>query len=233
MAFIPQAPRSRHRPRGLILLAFAVMVAVAVGGVAYVAYLLWPRWPAAVAVDAPSLPITIGGVTFNVPPAAVRAPVQRRPGVQERVDLAFMWPSLQPPDPPAKTPNGAPAKPLDRLFVTVAASEAMPPLERVKTIYPRYATKEPESGPPGLAVLPFRADTPYQGEDLIYDAELPDRFLVRCSRGKPLTPGVCLHEQRIGSADVTVRFPRDWLENWRDVAGGIERLVASLRPHTG
>jgi hypothetical protein len=227
MASFPQATRPGHRPRGLILLAVAVMVAMAIGGAAYVAYVLWPRWPAAVGLDAPALPITIGGVTFNVPPAAIRVPVQRRPGVQERIDLAFVWPSLQPPEPAAKATSGS-AKPLDRLFVTIAASEAMPPLERIKTIYPRYAAKEPESGPQGLAVLPFRTDTPYQGEDLIYDAEVPQRFLLRCSRGKPLTPGVCLHEQRIGSADVTVRFPRDWLEHWRDVAAGIERLVASL-----
>jgi hypothetical protein len=230
MASIPQATRPGHRPRGLILLAVAVLVALALGGAAYVAYVLWPRWPAAVGVDAPSLPITIGGVTFNVPPAAIRAPVQRRPGVQERVDLAFVWPSLQPPEPTPKTAGSGGPKVLDRLFVTLAASEAMPPLERIKTIYPRYAAKDPESGPEGLAVLPFRNDTPYQGEDLIYDAEVPQRFLLRCSRGKPLMPGVCLHEQRIGSADITVRFPRDWLEHWRDVAHGIERVVANLRP---
>lgn len=228
MASLPHAPRSR--PRGLILLAFAGIIAMALGGAAYVAYVLWPRWPT-VSLDSPPLPITVGGVTFNVPPAAIRTPVQRRPGAQERVDLAFLWPSLQPPAPPGKGAKGADAKGLDRLFVTVAASEAMPPLQRIKTIYPRYAAKEPEAGPTGLAVLPFRNDTPYQGEDLVYDAEVPERFLLRCSRAKPPTPGVCLHEQRIGSADITVRFPRDWLEHWRDVAAGIERLVAGLRPH--
>ena len=46
----------------------------------------------------PSLPITIGGVAFNVPPAAIRFKVQRRPGAQARVDLSFVWPSLTPPD---------------------------------------------------------------------------------------------------------------------------------------
>ena len=67
--------------------------------VAYIVYVLWPRWPGApVALDAPALPITIAGVAFNVPPAAIRMPVQRRPGAQERIDLAFMWPSLKPAD---------------------------------------------------------------------------------------------------------------------------------------
>ena len=65
------------------------------------------------APDAPSLPITVAGVAFNVPPAAIRIPVQRRPGAHERVDLAFLWPSLEPPDPHAKVApaatNGEPA----------------------------------------------------------------------------------------------------------------------------
>jgi hypothetical protein len=29
---------------------------------------------------------------FNVPPAAIRFKVQRRPGAQARVDLTFVWP---------------------------------------------------------------------------------------------------------------------------------------------
>jgi hypothetical protein len=220
--------RAAHHLQGLPLLGLALLLVLALAGVAY---MLWPRWPAAVQPDAPALPISIGSVTFNVPPAAIRAPVQRHAGAHERIDLAFLWPSLQPPDPAAKPGVNGVAGKVERLFVTVAASNgAMPPLERIKTIYPRYATSEPQPGPEGLAVLPFRGDTPYQGEDLIYDAEVPDRFLVRCSRGKPPTPGTCLHEQRVGDADITARFPRDWLAEWRDVAAAIEKVVTGLRP---
>ena len=91
---------------------------------------------------------------------------------------------------------------------------------------------EAVSGPGGLAVLAFREGTPYQGEDLIYDPAGPG-FLVRCSRSAGPTPGICLHEQRIDAADVVVRFPRDWLDDWHTVAGTIERLVARLRPSHG
>jgi hypothetical protein len=57
---------------------------------------------------------------------------------------------------------------------------------------------------------------------------------VRCSRSAAgPTPGICLYEQRIETADVVVRFPRDWLEDWRTVAGTIDRLVARLRPAHG
>ena len=52
----------------------------------------------------------------------------------------------------------------------------------------------------------------------------------RGTRQVALTPAMCLHERRIGGADVTVRFPRAWLEDWRSVADGIDRLIAGFRP---
>ena len=205
---------------GGILLAFG-----------YVTYILWPRWPAEIAVDAPSLPITVSGVTFNVPPAAIRAKVQRKPGTQERIDLVFLWPSLDPPDLSQKPAPVISPKAIDRVFMTVAGSDnALPPIERIKTIYPRYLDLSISTGPGALAVRPFRDGTPYQGEELIYDPSDPEKFVVRCTRDGPKAMiGICLYERRIGNADLTLRFPRDWLEDWRDVAGNMDKLIASLR----
>jgi hypothetical protein len=208
------------------------------GALAFIAYLLWPRWPGgAVAPDAPAIPITVAGVAFNVPPAAVRVAMQRRPGAHERVDLVFLWPSLDPPDPAAKPTAPATDKlaapPIERVFVTITGAGAtLAPADRVKVIYPRYTATDPVPGPDGLLVLSFRDNTPYQGEDLIYDAA--KEFIARCTRkGVGATPGACLHDRRIETADLTVRFPRDWLANWREVARNIDRLIAKLRPLAG
>jgi hypothetical protein len=230
---------ARRTARSLLMLPFALFFGVTFLAATYVAYVLWPRWPGPpVAANAPSLPIVVAGVTFNVPPGAVRRAIQRRPGVQERVDLVFLWPSLAPPDATAEAVSGGPAsaaaavKALDRLFVTIASSDGtLAPAERVKTIYPRYLTDDPVSGPNGLIMLAFRKDTPYRGEDLLYPAQEPERFILRCTKqvAGP-TPGTCLHERRVGAADITVRFPRDWLDDWRAVANGIDRLIRNLRP---
>src|SRR6478672_7940075 len=236
----PRPSRPRRGSHRLLWLPLVVFAAVAAIAIIYVVYVLWPRWPGPPAgADAPALPITIGGITFNVPPAAIRVPVQRRPGAQERLDLAFLWPSLEPPDAnvkpqPASAAAAAPAPTMGRVFMTIsAAGNTLAPAERVASIYSRYATAEAALGPGGLAVLAFREGTPYQGEDLIYDATGPG-FVVRCSRGAGgPTPGICLYEQRIETADVVVRFPRDWLDDWRSVAGTIDRLVARLRPSHG
>jgi hypothetical protein len=215
-------------------LPLAILIGLAVMAVVYIVYVLWPRWgPEPAELGAPSLPITIAGVPFNVPPAAIRAPVQRRGGAQERVDLAFLWPSLGPAETSAKVSPAeaaaAASRIADRIFLTVAvAGDALAPAERVKTIYPRYASIQPVAGPDGLAVLAFRDGSPYQGEDLIYDAQIPENFLVRCTRDGA-TPGTCLYERRIERADLTARFPRDWLIDWRVVAANINRLIGELR----
>lgn len=198
-----------------------------------VAWMLWPA-PAAFAPDAPSIPVTIGNVYFNVPPAAIRFKVQRRPGMQARVDLAFLWPSLAPPDARIKPQPTDTPEVTDRLFVTIAASDStLPPLDRLKTIYPRYLDAAPVVGPDGLSQQKFRDATAYQGEDLMLDPAQPEQFLLRCTRQAGPTPAMCLHERRIGGADITVRFPRAWLADWRKVSDGIEKLIGSFKPNAG
>src|SRR3954452_383460 len=168
-------PRNRRQAGGLVLPVLALLV-MALGASAFITYVLWPQWPEPViAADTPALPVTVAGGAFNIPPAAMRVPVQRHPGEHERVDLAFLWPSLEPPDPASNSvilPQNAPGtatKSLERLFVTIsAAGDTLPPAERVKTIYPRYTTATPVPVPDGLSVLAFQDATPYHGEDLIY-----------------------------------------------------------------
>src|SRR6476646_2711649 len=205
MSATPFSPRQNaRREGGLQALPTLVVVALVVAAIGFIAYVLWPRWPGpAISPGSPPLPITVAGTRFNVPPAAIRVSVQRRSGAHERVDLAFLWPSLEPADPKSLMPPpgaaAAAAKTLERVFLTItAAGDTLPPAERVKTIYSRYAASEPVAGPDGLAVLAFRDGTPYQGEDLVYDAAKPDRFLLRCSRTSAgPTPGTCLLNLRI------------------------------------
>jgi hypothetical protein len=223
------APRRKHSLLTLPALMIAGCIMLSFGTIAFV---LWPRWPGEpVSVDAPSIPVTVGGATFNIPPAAIRRPIQRKPGTQDRVDASFLWPSLSPPDPASRPDPILTPSQVDRVFVTITATEGLPAPERIKTIYPRYLDTRIAAGPKGLGAQPFKDATPYQGEELIYDPQDAERFTVRCSQNGPAsTIGVCLYERRIGDADVVVRFPRDWLPDWQNVRAGLERLVAGFRP---
>jgi hypothetical protein len=243
--------KTRRKAGSFLLLPFALFVVLMAAAGGFVLYVLWPTWPGApVALDAPAIPITVAGVLFEVPPAAIRVAVQRNPGPHERIDLDFLWPSLTPPQPdgaregepvtameggggatPAAAQATAPASPSNRLFVTIAPlGSVLTPSERLRDIYPRYVEAQAAAGPDGLAILPFRAGTPYEGEDLIYAAAAPDQFFALCTRQSGLVPGICLQERAVEAAEITLRFPRQWLDDWRGAAAGFGHLMQQLHP---
>ena len=237
-------PKPRRRASRNLALALMSLAILATAAIAFVSYVLWPTWPKATnALGVPPLPVVVAGALFDVPPAAIRSPVQRHPGTHERIDLAFLWPSLMPPPPDREAAASIPVRadtddlpappPADRLFVTISGLGAvLPPAERLRSIYPRYFETQAATGPDGLAILPFRAGTPYEGEDLVYFEDKPERFFARCTRTTHVVPGTCILERSLGAAEMTLRFPRGWLADWRSVAGGIDRLIAGLHPQT-
>jgi hypothetical protein len=223
--------RLRRRHRGH-LVPIALATVIAAGSIALVAYLLWPTWEPIKSDDPARLPVSVGATLFNVPTQAVRRKVQRHSGPQERVDLSFAWPSLD----AAGGPKHAEASeeavpPIDRLFLSISAHhDTLAPDIRVRTIYPRYLEKASAPGQDGLTVRAFRDGTPYSNEDM-YLSSAP-AMVARCTRDAT-TPGTCLSERRIDGADLTFRFPRSWLAQWRDVAGAMDRLTAQLRGPKG
>jgi hypothetical protein len=221
---------------------FACLVLAVAAAAAFISDVLWPSWPSApIALDAPPMPIMVAGALFEIPPAAIREAVQRHPGQHERIDLVFSWPALTPAA-KARLRENAPLSPEnalaaasqaenERLFVTIAAlAGVLPPLERLRTIYPRYLAGQPGSGPDGLALLSFRAGTPYQGEDLFYGLDNPEQFFARCTRQAGAVAGSCISERALDGTQISMRFPRDWLNDWRNVAAGFDRLVTQLHP---
>jgi hypothetical protein len=220
--------------------AIAIVAVLMAAAATFVSYVLWPTWPkSGVPLDAPAMPVTVAGALFNVPPAAIRAAVQRHPGAHERIDLVFLWPSLAPPTADgqtaarASTADGSDGAPVprtdDRVFVTIAGlGVVLAPVVRLRTIYPRYIEAQAVAGPDGLAILPFRAGTPYEGEDLVYLAEKPEEFFALCSRPIRTLPGTCIQERSLDAAEITLRFSREWLQDWRNAAAGFDRLVAQL-----
>ena len=86
--------------------------------------------------------MSIGGTLFNVPTKAVRMKIQRHSGPQERIDLGFIYPSLEPPEAPKHVSADtveATVEPIDRIFLSIAAHhDALAPDTLVRTIYPRY-----------------------------------------------------------------------------------------------
>ncbi|MGQ0681472.1 hypothetical protein [Bradyrhizobium sp.] len=221
--------RSSRRARRAHLVPIAVGGVLAAGAIATVAYLLWPTWGTSPARGPGRIPVQVGGTLFNVPTAAIRRKVQRHSGPQERVDLAFTYPALEPPEKQkhvsADTVEEQP-QPIDRIFVSlIAHRDSLAPDMRVRTIYPRYLEPASIQVGDGLAMRAFKEGTPYSGEDMF--AGTAPALVARCTRDAA-TPGMCLSERRIEGADVIFRFPRSWLTQWRDVAAAMQRLTAQM-----
>lgn len=223
---IARSSRRRHRGH---LVPIVLAGAITAGAVALVAYLLWPTWGTDALSDPTRLPVSVGATVFNVPTMAIRMKIQRHSGPQERVDLSFDYPSLEAPQGPkhvsADTVEEA-MQPIDRIFLSIAAHhDALAPDVLASTIYPRYFDQASVPAADGLTMHRFRDGTPYGNEDL-FSADTP-KLVARCTRDGE-TPGMCLSERRIGGADLTYRFPRSWLAQWRDVANAMDRLTADM-----
>jgi hypothetical protein len=218
-----------RRPRRSHMIPIAVASAIGAAAIGLVAYLLWPTWSTDASSDPARLPVSVGGTLFNVPPMAIRMKIQRHSGPQERVDLNFAYPSLEVPEGPkhvsADTVQDA-IQPIDRIFLSISAQhDAMAPDVRIDTIYPHYLEQTAAPAQDGLTLRAFRDGTPYSGEDLLF-ADAP-KLVARCTRDGA-TPGMCLSERHIDGADLTYRFPRSWLAQWRDVANAMDRLTLQL-----
>jgi hypothetical protein len=211
------------------LLPIASAGAIAVTAIVLVAYLLWPTWEIDSASGPARLPVSVGGTLFNVPSASIRMKIQHHSGPQERIDLSFSFPSLEPPDAPKRVSAAnfdEAVQPIDRIFLSIVAHhDSLAPDMRARTIFPRYLEQNSTVGDDGLTMRAFRDGSPYTGEDW-FSASAP-AISARCTR-EAGTPGMCLSERRIEGADLIFRFPRSWLAQWREVSDAINRLTERL-----
>ena len=224
---------TRKDPRSHMIL-IVVAATISAGAIALVAYLLWPTWGAGAAGAPERMPVSVGATLFNVPTPAIRRKIQRHSGPQERVDLSFVFPSLEAPEAPRHVSADTfeeKVQPIDRIFLSISAHhDTLAPETRVRTIYPRYLDQTSTPVDDGLTMRAFRDGSPYANEDM-FSAAAPGLY-ARCTRDG-LTPGMCLSERRVDGADLTFRFPRNWLAQWRDVANAMDRLTAQMRGAKG
>jgi hypothetical protein len=237
MAFYSTAQHLTRGSRGVgrgHMIPIVLGSVVTAGAITLVAYLLWPTWGTDPSNGPARLPVSIGNTLFNVPSAAIRMKIQRHSGPQERIDLSFAYPSLEAPEATKHVSSDAleeAMQPIDRIFLSIAAhQDTLAPDARIRTIYPRYLEQASSPGQDGLTMRAFRDGTPYSNEDLFF-ATTPN-LTARCSRDAA-TPGMCLSERRIDGADLTFRFPRSWLAQWRDVANAMDRLTLQLHGTKG
>jgi hypothetical protein len=238
VSVLPARQRRLRRKRRSHILPIVIGLLFAVSASASIAYLLWPTWQTQAASAPDRIPVSIGDTLFNVPAHAFRRKVQRHSGPQERIDLSYPYPSLEAAELPKRLSieafeetNELP-QPADRIFLSIAAHHnAMSPDTRLRSIYPFYfeQTAAP-AAEDGLTRRAFREGSAYGSEDLFVGGQ--QALIARCTRDSA-TPGMCLSERRIDGADLTFRFPREWLAQWRSVAAAMDKLTLQLTSARG
>ena len=193
-----------------------------------------------VALDAPAIPVTVAGVLFNVPPAAIRA---AGAASSRRARAASIWcffgprsrrlqPTATPPSRSSRADErcraGADA-PTTALFVTIARLGAVlaPPRGCARSIRVTSRRRPPpvRTDLPSCRSAPAR---PTRAKTWSISPKSPSSFSPAARGRSAPCPGTCIHERSLDAAEITLRFPREWLQDWRNVAAGFDRLIAQV-----
>jgi hypothetical protein len=213
---------------GLIIaymfVVFALTAAVAIGLARYMR--------SEPAPTATTTPFSIGETKLNVPDAWLRLP-RHTQGPVTRIELAIPWPSETDrldadPTRRAQTPALEDAV----LVSLVMADGAVAPADRPAKLYARFLTPDAWPNPGGLVLRRFKAQSPYENEDLYVSPPDGRAFSARCPRSDATSPvhEGCIAEIRIGGLDALVEFSPSRLVQWKQLADGIRRAVETMVP---
>lgn len=198
--------------------------------------------PAGLAIDAQlrsgetaaSPRVVLGGTPYELPPGLVR-PSSRGEGEVRRIDLAFAMPDIAPVR-PVFPDDAGPASRHDLgatvLVAVTTADTTMPdPATRLSDLHTRFLGQTLADAPGGLMMRRFKANSPYDGETLVFAPPDGRLFWARCT-GKAaddhLAP-VCLTEIRRSGLDFQIRFDPRQLGEWDAIVSAATKIMADAR----
>lgn len=213
-------------PFALISIVMAIVVSLLVA---------WPslqewwsiRHVSVVEAEIPQpLRVNLGQTALVVPRDLVRFAGQRRDGQVERLELVLPWQAID----RSSTENAVPFVPRGQVYISLSPSEdTLDPAKRFAAIYQRFLDQSVLSAPQGLTGRRFLAESGYDGEELFYDPVSPTAYFTRCAAPIADQPSICLRELRLGDKlDITYRFPRDALIQWRRLDQTIMALLGAI-----
>ena len=202
--------------RWLIALLFTFAVAAA-------AYL----WLARGESGADVVEAELAGVKFAYARAYARDDSTAAGGVSDRLSFVASFPKF--------APLAARDRAAAAVTLTVTASDdGLDPAERPSKLYARFLAAEATTGPGGLVLRRFEANSPYDFEALYIAPPDGRNFFARCPKvASNDVPNQCLSVFRRGAHDVELRFSPDLLEHWDELSGGARALLARMTGRTG
>lgn len=227
------------RQRSGWLIPVGVFAVTAVLSAIVLLYYLAPT-PASFIVEHPaptsrtdSIALSVHGVAFRIPANYILYKSARQGGTRKDVSLVAFYPDF-----------GGYSDWDSQVFVQDAADSPLVYLlireepfditeaERLTRIYRNFVTDPAgKAGPFDLTEYSFRDDSGYRNQDLFVGGTTENPVVLRCDRfGPQVHSPYCLRDIRLKrGVAVSYRFKRALLANWRQIAAGIDQLVASFR----
>ena len=229
-------PAEIHQHSGWLIPLGLVLVILALCG----AFLLYDLRPGtglfrnnAPTADARTVSVAVRGVHFHVPGNYLESRATRRGGDLDVMGLSALLPDMRgysTADAGLFLSN-APDSPVVHLVLR-GDTNGLSAADRLSRIYmPYIADPKGTADQFGLTRYTFRPDTGYERDDLYVGNSGPEQLLLLCERpAQDLSSPNCLAIDRpvAPGVNLSYRFKLAQLSRWRDIAGGVDRLVAGF-----
>jgi len=219
----------------------AVIVAVVLFSVFVLVYYFVPN-PVALIEERPSLSpridrvaVTVNDHAFGIPANYLVFASARKGGARHDVDIAASLPDFRGYSEAERVVFAATGRssPIVRIKIREERYD-VPEAERLARIYLEEVA-DPRGAPEasGLTHFLFRDDSGYRGEDLFVGRDGKTPVVMRCELPSADVPSPnCMRDYPLGAgAALSYRFKRAHLSDWRAIARGVSRLVASFETH--
>ncbi len=186
--------------------------------------------------DASAVQVSVRGVKFTIPGNYLDARTSRRGGDLDVMTMSALLPDMRgySAGDSGLFLNNAPDSPVVHMILR-GDTNNLTTADRLERIYmPYIADPQGATAQFGLTRYIFRDGTGYERNDLYVGSSGKGQLLLLCERpAQDLPSPNCLAIDRPVAPGVTLsyRFKRAQLSRWRDIAGGVDRLVAKFMKH--
>lgn len=190
-----------------------------------------PKVPLAPAGQFAPVGLRVGGVNFQVPANYILNPIARAGGEQDILNLAALFPGWRgnSQQDAGLFQGNAPDSAVVRISLR-ADARPMDAKTRLERIYrPYFLAGGSGPGPFGLIRYGFAPQSGYERDDLFVGQDGRGQILILCEQPAPDVPSPnCQATDRSLAAHVSYsfRFKRAFLARWRELASGVDGLIA-------
>jgi hypothetical protein len=220
------------------LIPLAALVVLFVLSVFFLLYYLVPTPPplfseqVSPTSDIDPIAVRVGGLKLWVPANYTKFATARKGGPRREIALFALMPDL------AGWSNWnastfAEDGPTSRVVHMTIRADAinLSEADRLKRVYSTYFSRAKGAPAPfDLTRYTFREDSGYRAEDLYVGENNGAAVVMRCVRAAPDVPNPsCLRDMRVVSGvALSYRFKRQKLNHWREIAVGVDKLMADF-----